>query len=866
MEEDNESDQNYSEEEIKEQFNEINSNDDLSDDDDSEEEIFTQNEQFKAQLAIDTRSIDKQQRTQDFMRESDDSQGTISPPMDYNKWKENRLKKLEDYSKILSSNQSQSIDEGMFSNRKKESQLYRHALSSQKKYDTQEDGQVEDMGTSSYKKNMYIIDQESSQQESDSQCFAQKQEILNQNKNNIQQQMIQQNESLKQQKQQQQTYLGKNLNDVRTFCMSNSVLNNFQDFNQSLQLNNNQLNQIEMQGNQPIVNQKHKRKESALEKNYNKPLQMVNSGSPPNQCKRDDIYPNPFKCSEINNSNSVTGIGMNNTQFTSSFGLIANEMNQITFKNQNSNNMMVAQKNDQDHQLHFQLSVVDDNEYDEEQRRYSLDQHNRLNKQQINDRLITNSDQAKYSYQIQDQHFYYTIGNNTHGQHTSSLGQLSLPQVHDFKKLKICQVLWTTKIVFTAKHQSTQGQEIEHVKSDYKNVLSAHGLSSNTSKQQSDEEDENQMHQQLSSNKKDNQFEEKIKDIKSQLDSIKDTIGQELSNSIVEIVKSMNNNHQNSQQSEGQSKLNNKHHHHQSIESNRNSSNKKNVTTARMFSSIDKDTSNTTANSNSQNQIQNSAPVQSEENNKLKNELLKIQKNEKKIMKDYQKLVNEQKKEREQFSQTVEQLQKQIAKLSDKLERSQQRTAKKDQLQRNAGQENSASISMQDKQKIYDLENAVSSLMNQINLKHQNDQSSTKKLNKKPVIPPLKQINSNEMKNLKELSDQKSTQRRFTNLTTNRSQTRRSAINSIQSRDQDKHQSLDQDIEVIEKQLKDEKEKRSRLLKDKIKKEKQILKMKKKITEQKELEMTTATSTFESKASVEKEKDNNHKLDKPVQE
>ena len=44
----------------------------------------------------------------------------MSPPMDYDKWKDQRLRKIEEFSKILSSNQSQSIDEGMFSNRKKE--------------------------------------------------------------------------------------------------------------------------------------------------------------------------------------------------------------------------------------------------------------------------------------------------------------------------------------------------------------------------------------------------------------------------------------------------------------------------------------------------------------------------------------------------------------------------------------------------------------------------------------------------------------------------------------------------------------------------------------------------------------------------
>lgn len=57
-------------------------------------------------------------RVQDKIKEVEDSQGTISPPMDYDKWREHRLKKIEEFSKILSSNQS--IDEGMFSNRKKE--------------------------------------------------------------------------------------------------------------------------------------------------------------------------------------------------------------------------------------------------------------------------------------------------------------------------------------------------------------------------------------------------------------------------------------------------------------------------------------------------------------------------------------------------------------------------------------------------------------------------------------------------------------------------------------------------------------------------------------------------------------------------
>lgn len=53
---------------------------------------------------------------------------------------------------------------------------------------------------------------------------------------------------------------------------------------------------------------------------------MANSGSPPHHCQREDIYPNPFKCSEINNSNSIGVQGMNNTQYTSSFG-IAKEIN-----------------------------------------------------------------------------------------------------------------------------------------------------------------------------------------------------------------------------------------------------------------------------------------------------------------------------------------------------------------------------------------------------------------------------------------------------------------------------------------------------------------------------------------------------------
>lgn len=42
-----------------------------------------------------------------------------------------------------------------------------------------------------------------------------------------------------------------------------------------------------------IGNLKQTKAESALEKNYNKPLQMLNS-SPPGHCKENDIYPNPF--------------------------------------------------------------------------------------------------------------------------------------------------------------------------------------------------------------------------------------------------------------------------------------------------------------------------------------------------------------------------------------------------------------------------------------------------------------------------------------------------------------------------------------------------------------------------------------------
>eukprot|EP00347_Sterkiella_histriomuscorum_P024484 403330952 len=226
--------------------------------------------------------------------EQEDNNTPISPPMDYNKWRERRLKKIEDFSKILSSNHSQSIDEGMFSNRKKESEPQRYAHSSQKKYieldaessnqksqslksQSKFDSQIKSPSKIAEERQMFVIDQESSDQEQDSL-------MIQQNLQNYQDQ----NHLVSKDNERQQLYLGKNVEE---------------------------------------------RNESALERNYNKPLQMANSGSPPNKCSLNDIYPNPF------HNQNLHGSDVNNTQYTSSFGFIANEMNQFTFKHSLANNL-----------------------------------------------------------------------------------------------------------------------------------------------------------------------------------------------------------------------------------------------------------------------------------------------------------------------------------------------------------------------------------------------------------------------------------------------------------------------------------------------------------------------------------------------
>ncbi len=106
-------------------------------DDDEHLEYGEEEEEEEYSMSKKVVEISQQYCVDEIIKEVDE--GTISPPMNYDQWKERRLHRIEEFSKILSSNQSQSIDEGMFSQRKKE-QAPRYAISSQKR---EEDGSNE---------------------------------------------------------------------------------------------------------------------------------------------------------------------------------------------------------------------------------------------------------------------------------------------------------------------------------------------------------------------------------------------------------------------------------------------------------------------------------------------------------------------------------------------------------------------------------------------------------------------------------------------------------------------------------------------------------------------------------------------------